>query len=1189
MNTTQAQQKALDDALVAPGDRLEFGKCNMRFKTNIKPKEATFQVVLDALAHTPFCQAFLITVDSICYCHQQVLKWRRDWNGRDSSVPCSNPLGEKAPKPEYVLNKDDLDTSPKKNPVQATKGTTLKTKAKVAKSDKKKQPTKNLKTKGLAVLSEGFLMSNNKRLLVQMKELILYQRFSMYPYMLLKVIKIDEEDDDEDDFEDDVDDSDDNDEVGDERTECDSDEIPDPNKSNEEHDEEEEYGDEFNIEEDEKMDEEEDDEGGANQQNASQQSGFKQEEEDAHVTLTPVLDTQKTKDLTQSSPVSSDSISKLLNLDNPPHTNTLIASLIDTTVNHKITSATTVPPPPPLFIPLQQKATPTPTPTTSEATTLFTYILNFTYVFKFNKKVTNMKKDLSEIKQVDQYAQSLSSIPAIVHRYMDNKLGEANKAIQAHNFDFNTQLPQILPQAISDVATLVIEKNVNESLKDVVLKRSSSQPQSSYEAAATLFEFELTKILIDKMKKNKSFDVADYKRELYDVLVKSYNTDKDIFGDSRSKEKKSSSTSKDASQSQHKSSGKSAHAEEPSHTIEDSSMQQDQEFVMGDNDEQPADKEVNFRPPQTWISQVTCTEEPPTSFDELSDTSFYFSAFVMNQLKIPNLTQEILVGPAFNLLKGTYKSITELKYHLKECSKATTERLDWHNPENKPYSFDLKKPLSLIQDHRVTRLKIMKKYDHGHLEQIEVRQDDQKLYTFKKRKKMIRRKLKGYNNNMIKKEHIDWNVVAEQIQEKHLDNIRKYQSLKGKPVSIAQARKNMIIYLKNMAGYKMEHIKGMTYDKKDYPMSNAVMIMMLSVKLQVEEDCEMARDLVMKIFIEANKPKSKNTNEMIKVLTPKTTEEVIAREKERKARTTLLMALPEDHLAKFHKMDDAKGMWEAIKSRFGGNDESNKMQKYLLKQQFKGFSMSTSEGLHKWYDRFQTLLSQLEIHGAGVSHEDANQKFLKSLPSSWSQVDLIMRTKPGLDTLSFDDLYNNLRVFKHDVKGTTTSSSNIQNVAFVSTENTSSTNDVSTAYSVSSPYVSKSQKEGSSSYTDEVIHSFFANQSSAPRLDYDDLEQINDDDMEEMDLKCKTRDVGYNGNKARDNGGRPAYQDDSKALVTIDTEDIDWPRHVEEDAISSVEFVKKLIRKGNMNAPFSDKIRTNVINIRYNKIILGAT
>ncbi|GJQ93546.1 hypothetical protein Tco_0004685 [Tanacetum coccineum] len=149
---------------------------------------------------------------------------------------------------------------------------------------------------------------------------------------------------------------------------------------------------------------------------------------------------------------------------------------------------------------------------------------------------------------------------------------------------------------------------------------------------------------------------------------------------------------------------------------------------------------------------------------------------------------------------------------------------------------------------------------------------------------------------------------------------------------------------------------------------------------------------------------SNSTNGVIKVLPPKTAEEILAREKERKARTTLLMALPEDHLAKFYKIIAVKEMWEVIKSRFGGNDKSKKMQKYILKQQFEGFSVSNSKGMHKGYDRFQSLLSKLEIHGAGVSTEDANQKLLRSLPSALSQVSLIMRTKPGVDSLSFDDL-----------------------------------------------------------------------------------------------------------------------------------------------------------------------------------------
>ncbi|GJY95486.1 ribonuclease H-like domain-containing protein [Tanacetum coccineum] len=269
-----------------------------------------------------------------------------------------------------------------------------------------------------------------------------------------------------------------------------------------------------------------------------------------------------------------------------------------------------------------------------------------------------------------------------------------------------------------------------------------------------------------------------------------------------------------------------------------------------------------------------------------------------------------------------------------------------------------------------------------------------------------------------------------------------------------------------------------------------------------------------------------DTQGQIKVLPPRTTEEIVARERERKARTTLLMALPEDHLAKFHKMTDAKEMWDAIKSRFGGNDESKKMQKYILKQQFEGFSVSNTEGLHKGYDRFQSLLSQLEIHRAGVSTEDANQKFLRSLPSAWSQVSLIMRTKPGVDSLSFDDLYNNLRVFESDIKGSTASSSSPQNVAFVS-KNTSSTNEVSTAYCVPNPSGQNSKYEQTSSY------SLLANQSSCPQLDHEDLEQIDEYDLEEMDLKWQVAMISMRMKKFYKKTGRK-LQFDAKEPVGFD-------------------------------------------------------
>ncbi|GJS98739.1 hypothetical protein Tco_0819909 [Tanacetum coccineum] len=136
----------------------------------------------------------------------------------------------------------------------------------------------------------------------------------------------------------------------------------------------------------------------------------------------------------------------------------------------------------------------------------------------------------------------------------------------------------------------------------------------------------------------------------------------------------------------------------------------------------------------------------------------------------------------------------------------------------------------------------------------------------------------------------------------------------------------------------------------------------------------------------------KDTNGVIKVLPPKPAKEILAKERERKARTTLLMALPEDHLAKFHKMTDAKEMWDAIKSRFGGNDESKKMQKYILKQQFKGFSVSNSEGLHKGYDRFQSLLSQLE------NFQSSSKNLSKQLNSQMST-----RDKSGLRLSNLED------------------------------------------------------------------------------------------------------------------------------------------------------------------------------------------
>nr|GEY70940.1 hypothetical protein [Tanacetum cinerariifolium] len=88
-----------------------------------------------------------------------------------------------------------------------------------------------------------------------------------------------------------------------------------------------------------------------------------------------------------------------------------------------------------------------------------------------------------------------------------------------------------------------------------------------------------------------------------------------------------------------------------------------------------------------------------------------------------------------------------------------------------------------------------------------------------------------------KQENIDWNVVAKQMQEKNLDNIMKYQNLKRKPISIAQAKKNMIVYLKNMAGYKIQHFKDEEPTKKKGAKETLLQESFKKLRAEVEASC----------------------------------------------------------------------------------------------------------------------------------------------------------------------------------------------------------------------------------------------------------------------------------------------------------------------------------------------------------------
>ncbi|GJX35326.1 hypothetical protein Tco_0246883 [Tanacetum coccineum] len=185
---------------------------------------------------------------------------------------------------------------------------------------------------------------------------------------------------------------------------------------------------------------------------------------------------------------------------------------------------------------------------------------------------------------------------------------------------------------------------------------------------------------------------------------------------------------------------------------------------------------------------------------------------------------------------------------------------------------------------------------------------------------------------------------------------------------------------------------------------------------------------------------------------PTTTEHKLARKNELKARGTLLMALPNEHQLKFNSYKSAKSLMEAIEKRFG-------------------------EGLDQIYDKLQQLISQLENHGETISQKDLNLKLLRSLPSEWKTHTLIWRNKPDLETLSIDDLYNNLKIYEAEVMRSSSSNQNSQNVAFVSSNNTGSTNEAfKTAHGVSAA----NSKDNAStlpnvdSLNDAVIYSFFS-------------------------------------------------------------------------------------------------------------------
>nr|GEU86486.1 hypothetical protein [Tanacetum cinerariifolium] len=289
---------------------------------------------------------------------------------------------------------------------------------------------------------------------------------------------------------------------------------------------------------------------------------------------------------------------------------------------------------------------------------------------------------------------------------------------------------------------------------------------------------------------------------------------------------------------------------------------------------------------------------------------------------------------------------------------------------------------------------------------------------------------------------------------------------------------------------------------------------------------------------------------------PVTAEEKAQKKNDVKARSILLVALPNEHLLTFSQYKDAKNLFEAIQARF-----------------------SAQSLLTLIFNNLQKIISQLAILGENISQEDLYIKFLRSLPVEWNTHVVVWRNKPDLETISFDDLYNNFKIVKQEVKRTvvSNSSSRSPNMAFLSSP--SSTNEVDTTsnqVSAASTSVSTvSSPNNTANLSDATIYAFLANQPNGSQLVHEDLEEIHEDDLEEIDLKwqlallsmrarryfqrtCKkifingSDTVGYNKTKVecfnhhkmrhfareyrslRSQESRPRNQDNSKKTVIVE-------------------------------------------------------
>ncbi|GKD70928.1 hypothetical protein Tco_1325018, partial [Tanacetum coccineum] len=227
---------------------------------------------------------------------------------------------------------------------------------------------------------------------------------------------------------------------------------------------------------------------------------------------------------------------------------------------------------------------------------------------------------------------------------------------------------------------------------------------------------------------------------------------------------------------------------------------------------------------------------------------------------------------------------------------------------------------------------------------------------------------------------------------------------------------------------------------------------------------------------------------------------------------------------------------EAILKTFGGNEATKKTRKNQLKQQYGNFKAEGSDTLEQTFNRLQAIVSHLEFMDVPIEQDDLNQKFLTSLAPEWLVYTIVWRNRDDLDTMSLDDVYNHLKVYEPEVQKR--AESNSQNIAFMSSSNTNS-------------------EKLNLSYN--TVCAFIATQPNGSQIKYEDISQIDDDDIKEMDIKWNLELLCMRADRFWKNTGK-------KITIRIDVAGFDkikvlqslWMKTLK--MISEVDFTLKNVR-----------------------------